>query len=358
MSAIPKRASGALRATLRPLVRGLKRRVAARVIRSEALSGLYYAVRPSSFGREHRAVLAGIQRYRRLDAEGRQRYLLRRNIHMLEKGLSMRPRRETFALNYIGATVNRFQQLTGEIGGSAGTDRELQWASDVLTTFFEVAGDHPTIQSARSNFVCAPRGVDDRSPNGLSPYQRDIARAAPVRYEDLLTLAERRRSVRWFEQREVPRELILQATEVASLSPSACNRQPFEFRVFDDPESVQRVAEIPMGTRGWVHNIPTFVVIVGTLSAFFDERDRHLIYTDGCLAAMSFLLALETLGLSSCCVNWPDIAEREHRMAEVLGLGPDERPVMCVAVGYPDPAGLVPFSQKRAADQLARFGSV
>lgn len=357
MTAHAKTSSHFAPTRLRQLARRLKRGVIPLLSRSEALAGAYYAARPDSFGREHRAVLAGKQQYRRLLAERRQRYLLRRNVHMLEKGLSMLPRRNTFAVDYIEETVDCLQSMTGEIGGSAEIDRELQWANDVLNAYFDVAGGDSRIERARSKFICAPRGVDDRSPNGLSPYQRNIEGSAPVRYEDLLELAKRRRSVRWFQQRPVPRDLILQAAEVASLSPSACNRQPFEFRVFDDPVSVKRVAEIPMGTRGWVHNIPTFVVIVGSLSAFFSERDRHLIYTDGCLAAMSFLLALETLGLSTCCVNWPDIAEREQRMAEALGLAPDERPVMCIAIGFPDPAGLVPFSQKRAAEQLARFGS-
>ena len=34
---------------------------------------------------------------------------------------------------------------------------------------------------------------------------------------------------------KVPREGIDQAMRAAAQSPSACNRQPFEFRVFDDP---------------------------------------------------------------------------------------------------------------------------
>jgi nitroreductase len=217
-------------------------------------------------------------------------------------------------------------------------------------------GEHPVVARARRLFVKAPAGTDARSSKvGLSPYARDLERPIPVEYEALLELAERRRSVRWFEQRPVPRELVDKAVEVAGLSPSACNRQPFEFRAFDDPELVQRVASIPMGTRGWSGNIPMFVVIVGSLSAFFDERDRHLIYTDSSLAAMSFVFALETLGLSTCCVNWPDIAEREDRMRLLLGLSPGERPVMCIAIGYPDREGLVPFSHKKAVRELVRY---
>jgi nitroreductase len=70
---------------------------------------------------------------------------------------------------------------------------------------------------------------------------------------------------------------------------------------------------------------------------------------------MSLVLALESLGLSSCCVNWPDIAVREKRMADLLGLKPYERPIMSVAVGYPDPDGLVPFSNKRCVREMVRY---
>jgi nitroreductase len=149
--------------------------------------------------------------------------------------------------------------------------------------------------------------------------------------------------------------MIDRAIEVAAQSPSACNRQPFEFRVIDDPELVRAVSVIPMGTAGYADNIPVFVVLVGQQRNYFDERDRHLIYIDGSLAAMGFVYALEAQGLSSCCINWPDVEDRERKMAALLKLEADERPVMCLAVGHPDPAGLVAYSQKKPVDQLRRY---
>ncbi len=88
------------------------------------------------------------------------------------------------------------------------------------------------------------------------PYKRNTDEPSPVNYEDLLKLAYRRRSVRWYLQKPVPRELIDRALAVATLSPSACNRQPFEFHIFDDPDVVKKVASIPMGTKGFSHNFP------------------------------------------------------------------------------------------------------
>ncbi len=75
---------------------------------------------------------------------------------------------------------------------------------------------------------------------------------------------------------------------------------------------------------------------------------------DASLAAMQFMLALETLGLASCPINWPDIEPLERRMDRELGLPPHLRPVMLIALGYPDPKGGVPYSAKKGADLLLR----
>ena len=287
---------------------------------------------------------------------GEHRYLLRRNVHMLEKGLVMRPRRPFFAVDYIAATVRVYRDMLAL--SSEQPDlvdaRELRWATDVLTAYFAVVGPHPTIDKVRAwwNELAVPE-TDDRT---LSPYARDLSTAPSVSLEALTQLARRRRSVRWFEDRAVPRELIDAAVAVAMESPSACNRQPFEYRIFDEPTMVQRVAAIPLGTRGFAHNIPVITVVVGKMSAFFSDRDRHLIYIDGALASMAFVLALEAAGLSSCVLNWPDVADEERRMADLLHLEPDERVVMLIGLGYPDAAAHVPASGKKSIDRFRRYG--
>ena len=70
---------------------------------------------------------------------------------------------------------------------------------------------------------------------------------------------------------------------------------------------------------------------------------------------MAFLLALEAQGLSSCCLNWPDLEPKERRMAKLLGLAADERVIMLIALGYPDPQGLVAYSQKRPLAELRSY---
>ncbi|MDW8078403.1 MAG: nitroreductase family protein [Thermoguttaceae bacterium] len=268
----------------------------------------------------------------------------------------MRPRRTPFALEYIEETLNAYEAaLKATLNGHPSLSVEqLRWAHDVLAEYFAHGGGHPKLEPLRERF----RGLP--SPpwpceTSLIPYCRELSGAVSVPYEALAALAERRRSVRWFLPKPVPRELIDKALLIAAQSPSACNRQPFVFRIFDDPELVRQVASIPYGAAGYEHQIPVIVVVVGQLRHFFDARDRHLIYIDASLAAMSFMFALETLGLSSCCINWPDIPEREEKMARLLKLEPDERPVMLIALGWPDPEGLVCRSVKKPLRFLRRY---
>ncbi len=323
---------------------------------SGALSDLFFSVMGSAFSREHQAVLHGIYKYEQLEQIGGANwFLLRRNTHRLEKGLLMRPRRDIFALGYIEETVQAYERCSAASDCSVGVREELRWTHDVLTEYFAVTASNTQIDGARDRFeVLSPIDLPEGA-RAARPYLRDLEAPRPVEYEDFHSLSRRRRSVRWFLPKRVPRELLDKAIAAAAEAPSACNRQPYQFRIFDDPALVKEISTLPMGTAGFAHNIQAIVVVVGELRAYFHPRDRHIIYIDASLAAMGFMLALETLGLSSCTINWPDIPEREQKMDEALALEPDQRPVMLIAVGYPDPEGAVACSRKRSLDDLRSY---
>ncbi|MDJ1114460.1 nitroreductase family protein [Microbacterium dauci] len=224
----------------------------------------------------------------------------------------------------------------------------------VLADYFEATSEatSPVIQAARGQFASIESLVGERRDDGPKP----VSVLSPnIEISALRQLAERRRSVRWFEDRQVLRQRVDDAIAVAMESPTACNRQPYRFEVFDDPDSVRRVAAVPGGTRGFGEQIPGLIVVIGDMSAFFDARDRHLIYIDGSLASMGVVYGLEVQGIASCCINWPDVPERDAQMRELLGLADYERVVMLIAYGYADPEGLAPTSTKREIDAVRTY---
>ncbi len=321
---------------------------------SRILSHLFFVFSFLTFNREQSAVLRGRRNYYRNKRRDRvSRVELRRNVHRLEKGIIMRPRRDVFARDYITETVEFYEFAAEQCKRAPDSmePSEMQWAHNVLTEYFRVnTGTHPVVDAARARFQAI-----DFVPEGGERVPYVKRRLSDVSYEQIHDLAMQRRSVRWFEQRPVERELLDKAMLVARQAPTACNRLPYEFRIFDDPEKVRTVADLPFGAAGYAHNIPTIVVVVGKLESYFSPRDRHAIYVDASLAAMSFMFALETLGLSSSVINWPDFEPLEQKMQKTLGLDVSDRVVMLIAVGYADPDGMVPFSQKKELDTLRSY---
>lgn len=316
-------------------------------------ASLYYFLFDRSFYREHKAALKGrIEFQRKLSDLAESSALLRRNIHRLEKGLIMQPRRDSFAENYILETVDVYHKAVCK---NDFCQDEVLWGYDVLSKYFDVVKDVGRITQARARFAAIekPQNADNGAQKSI-PYDHQQLLTPGVDYEQLKDLFTRRRSVRWYQSKPVEPELLEQAVSAASLAPSACNRQPFYFSYTTDPQKATDIAKCAMGTVGFAENLVALIVVVGDLSNYPAERDRHVIYIDGSLAAMQLMLSLETLGLSTCPINWPDVEDREREIAEKMGLAYHERPIMLMAVGYAQPHGGVPFSQKKSVSLLLK----
>ena len=319
--------------------------------RSRGMQLLHALLFSAGFRREIWAVLSGIRAHRASeDSLSGLEYKLRRNIHRLEKGLIMDPLRDVFALGYIEETVEAYIQMSASTCSNAS---QMKWFKDVLQEYFSVTGPHAIIDVCRERFNGA---ISSEQTNKKSvPLPRSSYSKSEISYDEFYALCRQRRSVRWYQDLKVPRELIDRAIVAAAQSPSACNRQPFEFRVFDDPVKVQKISGIPMGTVGFTHQFPVIIVLVGKLNAYEFDRDRHLIYIDGSLAAMTFMYALETLGLSSCPINWAGVEKTELQMDDALELEAYERPVMLISVGYAKQSGKIPFSHKKELGKIRRY---
>ena len=326
-------------------------RVAALASRHDWLAVLYYSFYSAEFRREMSSVLLARKRYyeSRL-GHNPGSFLLRRNIHRLEKGLIMQPRRLVFAEGYIGETIAYFRLC---VEADCLSEIESNWAHAVIHEYFSIVELTDVIAAAH----LAYRNITGYSQDAAfeqphAPLAYSALPPSAIGFDDLKALCERRHSVRWFEEKAVPREMLDAAIDVAATAPSACNRQPFQFYIFDDPTRAQKIGSIPMGTAGFSQNFQAVIVVVGDLSAYPFEKDRHIIYIDSGLAVMQLQLALECQGLGSCAINWPDIDRHERRMAKELALEPYQRPVMLLAVGYPKKDALVPYSAKKTSVDL------
>lgn len=318
-------------------------------------ASLYYLIFVRQFDKEHLSVLRGrLEYFRNLDTVGKTSPLLRRNVHRIEKGLIMKPRRDLFAEDYIVETVQIYQQAVKRKGYCY---HEVKWASDVLNSYFSIVKSSPTIDSAKIIFNDSMLVKKDNMPAGVieyKPYTYSSSSPNQVTYDNLATLYSCRRSVRWFKPKPVAFELIQQIINMAASAPSACNRQPYKFIVATDPVHASAIAECAGGTGGFSHQIPAIIVVVGDLSAYPYERDRHLIYIDSSLASMQLMLAACTVGLATCPINWPDVSSSEKKLEKLIKLPGHERVIMLIAIGYGEPHGGIPFSQKKTGSLIVQ----
>jgi nitroreductase len=322
---------------------------------SKHLSSLFYTI-TGEFNRQAFASLKGRQAY--IKSADLNCSLYRRNIHRLEKAMIMRPLRDKFAEDYINELVQSHKKIKELV-----SDTQFLWGGQVLQKYFSVVlkGKSTIIDKARNAFFenlsidnVYQELKDQNMPIPKTPFAYQNREQFKVDYDDLFALVKARKSIRWFKNEPVDIKLLHKAAAVASQAPSACNRQPFNFYFTNDAQKAQSIASLAMGSAGFLKNIPSIIAVVGDLSYFDCAHDRQVIYIDSSLATMQLLLAFETLGLSSCVLNWPDIKSRDEKLSKYLKLESYQRVTCLIAVGYPEEAGLTPYSEKKPSSELIK----
>jgi len=315
-------------------------------------SSLYFTFFSRDFYYEHKAILQAQRAYlKNRGIHGNSSALLRRNIHRLEKGLIMRPRRNVFALDYLIETIHVYKEA---ISSNSVSKTEISWAESVLQEYFSVVDCNQPIIAQAHKIYTDVTVKKAKCQKAKIPYQYIDKAKHDVSYNQFMDLCLARRSTRWFVNKKVEDEKIHQAALAALQAPSACNRQPYEFYMVQSQPLLSKLVKLPGGTAGFASNIPCLIAVVGDLSYYPQARDRHVIYIDGSLASMQFMLALETLGLASCPINWPELHTLDTKVSKLLDLPHYKRVVMFIAVGYPDESGYIAYSEKKTPEDIIK----
>ncbi|NRD22832.1 nitroreductase family protein [Winogradskyella litoriviva] len=292
------------------------------------------------------SVLIGkkIHNRRNTNIESNQAFI-RRSIHRIEKGLIIPHSRRDFALDYINKTCQILFVTYNELD-----EKSKKWALDVLDAYFDIANMEIKVVSNSKRLYddFKKQFVKEKRNKNLSvPFKYDNLKSANIEYTDLLSFVKKRHSIRYFKDLIVDKHIIENAIKVGLQSPSACNRQPFEVIVVQDKEKIGRTLNLPMGITTYKHEIKNIAIVLGDLSYYEDERDRHIIYIDGGLFSMSFVYGLEAQGIASCIINWPDIEQKEKDFYKEFKIPQHKRCICFIAFGYAKNEGLVPFSEKK-----------
>lgn len=167
---------------------------------------------------------------------------------------------------------------------------------------------------------------------------------------DVFEAVKNRRSIRKFQSTPLGRETLELLLDAARWAPSAGNLQPWVFIVVTNEATRAALAEAAYREE-FVAQAPAVIAVVAAPPADspYRERGRSLYcLQDTAAAVQNILLTAYALGLGTCWVGAFD----EDDVAEVLALGPGERPVALIAVGEPAQKG---SSTRRPLAEVVRW---
>jgi len=172
-------------------------------------------------------------------------------------------------------------------------------------------------------------------------------------------LVQERRSVRSYNEKPVPSELVERAIEAARLAPSAHNSQPWKFIVVDNTAIKNEIAAACTSPRmpinKFVPRAPVIVALVSERKGFLmrvasilKRREFHMI--DLGIAAEHFCLQAHDDGLGTCMIGWFN----EHKVKRILRVPHSRRVHLLISVGFTD--DVKPRIKKRkAAEEILSF---
>ncbi|MFN2104786.1 MAG: nitroreductase family protein [Candidatus Promineifilaceae bacterium] len=213
----------------------------------------------------------------------------------------------------------------------------------------------------------------------LDGYQQytdeEMIRRAQAFYDSM----RRRRTVRDFSSRVVPREVIENCLRTAGSAPSGANMQPWHFVVVSDPDIKRAIREAaeeeerrfysqratpewlealaPLGTdehKPFLETAPYLIVIFAQSYGVDEEgrRIRHYYVQESVGIATGLLIAaVHNAGL----VSLTHTPSPMGFLNELLERPSNERPFLILVVGYPAKDARVPDISKKSLDEIVTF---
>jgi len=162
----------------------------------------------------------------------------------------------------------------------------------------------------------------------------------------LLGLMRKRASCRNYLDKPVEDEKIRNCLEAARLAPSACNKQPWRFKIITDTEqrsAICRRALLPGIPMPWLNKAPVIAllcaktnIVTHTFAPMLSKVKYHLV--DIGIAGEHFILGAEAQGLGTCWIGW----FKEKQVRKIASIPGNLQILSLISLGYPAEPGEQP----------------
>jgi len=151
---------------------------------------------------------------------------------------------------------------------------------------------------------------------------------------DIYDLIYLRKSVRAYQDRDVPEDILLKILDAARHAPSASNRQEWRFVVVRDEKKRSQLAHAAFEQR-FVSQAPVVLVCCAQTDNHVLPCDQLCYPIDVAIAVDHITLCAVAEGLGTCWIG----AFSEQKVRGILGMPDDIRVVALLPLGYPkDPS--------------------
>lgn len=156
-----------------------------------------------------------------------------------------------------------------------------------------------------------------------------------------------RRSVRKYENREIPADMFNDLFAAAMAAPSAVAKDPWHFLLVRDRQTLDKITEIlPHGQM--LRQAPAAVIVCGDINRTHANEVSYMLQ-DLSAAVENLLLAAAAFGLGSCWLGMHPRQERIHGIRALFSLPANIIPMCGIALGWPaeNPAPRTRFNPER-----------
>ena len=145
-----------------------------------------------------------------------------------------------------------------------------------------------------------------------------------------------RRSIRRYKDTPVSRDIIEALLKAGMAAPSATNRQPWEFIVVTNKETLEKLSQATRYAKMLLQS-PVCIIVCGNRERFYPTPEAQGYWVQDCSAAtQNILVAAASLGLGTCWVGVFPRKTNVEAVTKILDLPEGIVPLNMIALGYPD----------------------
>lgn len=222
-----------------------------------------------------------------------------------------------------------------------------------IAALLEIAppGDQPTDYARTALSALSMWSEQGAIDEGIAPRRSSRADAAHGGHPPFSDVMLGRRSVRNFLPAAPSIDLVRSAVAMACTTPSVCNRQAW-FAHYYSGDEAQKVLKLQNGNAGFRQTIPAVFIITADSRLYSGLGERNQRWIDGGMFAMSLALCIESLGMSSCFLNWSMSNDQSNELRRSASISDEEDIVTFLAIGFSADDVRVARSPRRPTDEV------